>query len=504
MAKKGSKYARKHQPMLEAGASAQKKAPPIDEENSDIAEALCSGDRFLEKFRQLPYGRQIETVGLLYSFCKKNRTSLSKDERSFLNEAERHLLEINCSMGTSFDEGSFYPLSDDEKRLVRMECYGSINRRLPHQLSDFYKFFTRKENLGIYRLKDYDLSVSPSWRIFNQFESFRSIAPRIRRSLHYRGINPDALKVMTVSDFCDAIFQHFKKDNQSECAYFLEKDKALKNRIVMEFMRKCGRQFENRLIELGNDPRCAASLCNKMRRFGVCDVNSLIVTETHYTPEILHNLEQAGYNIENRKVGMPIPIGFVNKLIDRDQARLIEARCADGRAPDKSMLPQIEDHHKYPVKLAANGGYLAAVNYPNNHMLVDSSLHMNYYHLFDNVAKQKNAQQYYSRLNINNRFICMSLGFQPEDSMICDFENTKAFQQRKQQDMRCSVNYAEMMTERLQNEQEIADKYAIPYTKRGVANSIRSIKELTDSQECNKKQMAILKRWLNSQRKGRK
>ena len=60
------------------------------------------------------------------------------------------------------------------------------------------------------------------------------------------------------------------------------------------------------------------------------DINTLIVTETNYTPRILTDLNRAGYDISDINVGDAIPQAFVNRLIDENKGFLLLARDEKG------------------------------------------------------------------------------------------------------------------------------------------------------------------------------
>ena len=103
--------------------------------------------------------------------------------REFAGMAEQHLQSIHKLTDSSLDEGIYEPLSHDEKRIIRMDCYGKIDLRKSYQLSPLYKYFKKNENLKQSKLSEYDLNNSPSWRVFRQFQSFRSISLKIKQFL---------------------------------------------------------------------------------------------------------------------------------------------------------------------------------------------------------------------------------------------------------------------------------------------------------------------------------
>lgn len=501
MGQKGSKYARKHQADLEPASQTpqpqQKIQNNLAEDDKIIWDILCTPYNFEKSFLSLPYSKQILMIITLNNIIKaQEKSPQSGAVAEFASLARKHLEKIHILADSHIDTGNFEPLSNDEKRLIRMDCYGKINSRQDHQLSSIYKFFSKPENKKRCRFSEYDLSSSPSWRVFQQFESFRNISFKLKCYLYRQHINPDALKVMTVNDFCDVIYKAFSDNITNGGACFVPQDKNVRSSLIKSFVKHCGKQMEQQLIFKGNDPRCVASLLNAMRRFGHCDIASLRVTETNYTPRVISDLKKAGYDMSDIKVGDKIAQTFMNKLIDEHKEDLILARDENGNLLDKSTLPNFEVHHKHAVQFSANNGYLARANYPHNLLLVDSQMHSKYYHLFDQVYKENKMSNYYSRLDVNNPVLISIIGFNERDSFYFDFENTEVFKKREENDKKYVVNYFREMEKRVENEIVIAEKYNITYAQKSSQIYINNL-----AQQLNDKSEAIQKfsKWLATQ-----
>lgn len=511
MGQKGSKYARKHQetsPKTNEQKSAehiQAIKDKLSEDNQIIFSILSEPYNFEKSFLNLPYQQQILMVVTLDEIIKyQEKNSLRGLAAEIADMAQIHLNKIHMMTDSYIDNGNFEPLSDDEKRIIRMDCYGKINKRPDHQLSPIYKFFKQPQNAVKAKFTDYDLDNSPSWRVFKQFESFRSIEFKIKCYLYRQNINPDALKALTVNDYCDVIYNAFVKKSSNVTANFISPEKNIRIRLIKSFMRHCGKQFEQQLISKGNDPRCAASLCNAMRRFGHTDIDTLSITETHYTPRILADLAKAGYDVSEIKSGDRISPAFVNLLIDENKESLILARTENGQLLSKQSLPHIEVHHKHAVQFTSSNGYLAKANYPRNLMLVDSLMHKNYYHLFDCVYKQNQMNNFYSRLNANNPYMISILGFNEQDCNYFDFENTPAFKKREAEDKKYVVNYLQEMEKRLRNEINLVEQYRIPYNCNTLLRNNRGISYLTQNLSKDSENMQRFSSWMKTQRKNEK
>lgn len=474
MSRKKKSYAEKHSDYL---PSSSELTSNFVRENADLWETLRNPVDFEENFMNLQYPRQIALVDLFSGIMRNNVVmSPPKLHKILLDLTADYIERIGWMCGSYYDEGNiYYPLADDEKKLVRMECYGSIDARRDHELSPCYKFFCRNENRGKFKLKDYDLSQSPMWRVFNQFESFREIAPAVRRYLYKNRINPEALKVMSVSDFCDVIHKAYAKNSQAMKVVFQKT--GHKKRFVKNFMRVRGKELYKHLLDKGLDERKVASLCRRMSKDGCCDIGSLVITEMNFTPRILKDLEHTQYYDKSFKVGEPIPDELMERMFRDDKESLLLARDEKGMPLDKDDLPCFEVHHKNAVKFANDGDYLAKVNYPSNLMLVEREMHRAYFHGFDSIVEvAKNSEQYFSRVNTLDPNMCLIDGF---NSSICyDLENNAAMRKRVAQDKKNVVNYYEMQQIRLNNIPQIADKYEIEYSKNDLKNEQRNLQNV--------------------------
>ena len=449
MKPKGSKYARKHYIEHE-----QEKVVSYPLEFADFFENYYN---FEKRFLKLSYDEQINLIACLYDFA-------STGDKNYGELSSFYLGKIHELTDSDYEEGIYEPVAVDEKRLIRMDCHGSISRRRPDQLSELYKYFKNQPKKKKFLLREYNIENSPAWKVMAQFESFRKIAPKIKRSLYKSQINPDALNVMNINDYCDVIYNTFSKGGEK--AHFIETKDSIKHHYVRQFMKECGDTFYRMLIERGIDKRAVKSLCNRMYRFGSCDLESLVVTETHYTARILKDLKKNGFNVRGIEAGMPIADDFVNYLIDADREDLLLARNPDGSPVDKYVLPRLELHHNKAVQFA-DSEYLASANYPDKLVLLESKIHRQYYHLFDSIIKQNEMQNYFSRLNISSRYTRMRLGFAHDDALFGDFENTTAFRKRAEEDKKHRVNYFEMQDQYLANVLSVIDKYKLNFNKFG-------------------------------------
>ena len=501
MSRKKSSYAAKHNSFL---PSAAELSSTFIKENADLWDVLRANSEFEQKFLELPYPRQIATVDLI-SGIMRNKVVMSPEKlhEMLLDMAYDYIERIGWICNSYYDEGNiYYPLSDDEKKLVRMECYGSIDARREHELSSCYKFFCKTSNRGKFRLKDYDLAQSPMWRVFNQFEGFRTIAPNVRRYLYKQGINPDALKVMSVSDFCDVIHKCFAPTPQSMKAIFLQT--GYKKRFVKSFMRECGKKLYAQLCSSGLDERKVASLCRRMSKDGCCDIGSLVITEINFTPRIINDLKGTEYYNDDFKVGDKIPQELTDRLFWDNKESLLLARDENGVTLNKDDMPNFEVHHKNAVKFANDGDYLAKVNYPTNLVLVEREMHRAYFHGFDEIEEvAKNNEMYFSRINMCDLRVALLNGF--EHKIYCNWEKNTQLQKRMKEDKKNVVNYYEMQMQRFNNIPDIANQYNIGYSKNDLNNERKNLLNLLqDKINVSAEDVQIFTDWIEPEIKIKK
>ena len=500
------KYARKHKRQLEQQVVQQENSPLFDE-------IFTNSYDFVNKFKAQDTDTQVEIVHILYNIIKNNEGGLSPQKKgNFYAEEARYLLSsIHKLAHFSYDRDVFYPIAREEKRLIRMECYGTINGRKDDELSYLFKYFRKNLQPGKYPTTAYRLMSSPSWKVFHQFETFRSIEKDMRKNLQKLGIHPDALQVMTVNDFCEVIFQSYKVDNSATSANFLPKHECLKNKQNRAIMKYAGAEFEAMLMkrEVNGKPidaRVVKSYCDMMRRYGSDDVNSLVVTEREYNKRILEGIAKDelinfGIDVSTLKEGMPLPQEFIDYMVDNNKAELIMARDEEGRPLSKDGLPRMEDHHNLNVMLAGKGDTIVAANYPNNHISVDSRIHQGYLHWLGKTVKSGDGVELiYARLNAQDNKMRVLFGFDAEkDAIYCDLENNAEFRRRKVKDLKCKVNYFDMMQIRMQNETKVIEKHKIPCSRTYIQEGFRNLREIKNTDEYNKEAMRQVEKLLKTE-----
>ena len=155
--------------------------------------------------------------------------------------------------------------------------------------------------------------------------------------------------------------------------------------------------------------------------------------------------------------------------------------------------------------LAGKGDTIAAVNYPNNGIDVEPRIHQEFIHLFDRILHSGDIEQISARLNIQNKNMRVLLGFNAEkDALYCDLENNPEFQRRKLKDLKCKVNYFDMMQERMQNEAVVIAKYQIDCPRSYIKEGYRNLREIKSTPNYNKEAMRQIEKLLKSQHTSKK
>ncbi len=137
--------------------------------------------------------------------------------------------------GMIYTEKNHYPLSRDEKHIIRIDYYGTVDCPNDGQLSLQYKqnytsFPIKQSRKEKKKQKDqpqtdsatdiqaYDLSYSPMWRLFRLFPRFYRIENQIRMQMQKMRINPEVIPYMNSYDFSDILYRRYAKSPQTKNA----------------------------------------------------------------------------------------------------------------------------------------------------------------------------------------------------------------------------------------------------------------------------------------------
>lgn len=446
MAAKGSKYARK-KAKIAAGKPGEQLAPSGEEEFLDV---IYDDVGFLGVFHRLPFSEQIKAYRTLKRLMEAlNNPDLSPADRALAKMAEYKLEKINAAAGLKLEEKRHHALSPDELHLIRMDCYGTVDIRPSHQLSDFYKKMSRHPLNKKMAAKDYNLDNAPAWKIYRQFGSFRKIEPDIRRYMAKKRLNPEIITLMGVRDFSDIIFKTFCTDkNQAKVAFAKDNPRT-------SFVKSMANRHGDRIAEIlrseNMDERYIQSLLSAMKNYGASDASRLIVTEIYFTPRVLADLAKNKIPCKGYKVGDKIPQELINTLMHEDKGLLLVARDENGDKLKTDAFPSFEVHHKTAVMESGRLAYIAMVNYPNNFLLTSSNIHRHVLHGYDILSTTGHKEAYHRRLELTNPNISFMFGFTHASQIECNWNQGRTYNHKKDTDIKYIVSYDNVMAELTEN-----------------------------------------------------
>lgn len=411
----------------------------------------------LETFEKLSISEQLQAYRVLKKMADSKRMQKSEAGVHFAAACFDKLDKINKKAGLLLNEVHHYPLSRDEHHIIRMDFYGKVDARPEHQLSNFYKNLIKhplktKQNITAYNFDD-----APCWKLFRQFNSFRNIEDNLKEYLWQNKIDPNILKIMGVKDFSDLIFKTFQTDPDQLKVSFVGDD-SRRNAFVKAFVRENEEKIARILLEDHVDERYVNSLLNMMKRFGVTDIDKMIVTEIYFTDKILDNFKKADMALDYT-VGEKIPQELTDMLIDNNLGTLIQALDNNGKPLKTNDCPSFQVHHKYAVTESNNFVSLAKANYRENYLLVSSDLHCWVLHAYDKLSASEGKEQYRRRLEFIEPNVAFMYGFNKDKQIVYDWSKNPDYQSTEAEDIQYRIKYDDVMAVLNENRSQFRKEY---------------------------------------------
>ena len=398
-----------------------------------ILDALIAKHQTEQSEPNTPPSAPAETKDTPHPFVLSDNKSVEVHNRELAIQAlesiyHSHLLtEINAAQqqvkhmvnfwGLSYiDNLEHYPLSREEKHVIRMDFYGTIGEPSKdpnrHRLTHKYLKLISDPKRPELPPQDYDLASSPGWQIYAQFPRFRKLETDVLRQLQQMNIPSDLISQMNTYDFSDVLFQRFK-DNLSEngnAHIFL----GARQSFIKDFIRKNEKPFRDYLALIEHDSRYTEELIRQMKQYG--STSNLYIIDHERGAKLLHHYCQKGY---------PFP-GNINKRLSNEQIDYVRSRGdfnkaafldADGK-PIKTT--EFSVHHKAAVNDAAAGPYLAAVNnFENLCLTVDYPYHR-FLHCLDITQTVGRRESYKARIYLPKDMVFWG-GFHPDYHIRYDY-----------------------------------------------------------------------------------
>lgn len=188
-----------------------------------------------------PKQDEAEILQLLDKFYNGDR-ELPPASRYKNKETYKHMLiQKFRRWGMIYVEKKHYSLSRPEKHLIRIDFYGTVNKPRPDQNSisylrnrnDFAEPQSRKEKKRNvknpaadekaktdtpkkYELGDYNLDLSPAWRLMRTFPRFHMLENKIRIQMFRQKLNPEVIPYLNIYDYSDILYNYFKREDTKE------------------------------------------------------------------------------------------------------------------------------------------------------------------------------------------------------------------------------------------------------------------------------------------------
>ncbi|MBO4294865.1 MAG: hypothetical protein J5896_05410 [Alphaproteobacteria bacterium] len=266
--KGGGKYFRKHF----VDTSEEEKIRREIEENP-LSPVIYDDVGFLTSFHKLSHKNQILAYQTLVRLAHPSNMDIESRE-----DAMYKIHRIAKSIGLECVERQNCFLSKDERLIIRMDFYGSIDRikrsERKRKLSEPYLDLIAKPLSKRPKMSDYDFNTAPMWPLFAKFTGFRKIENDLKRYLVIHKIDPQILSLMNIRDFSDLIFKAFLKDEDrdfdkqknkdSDAKYLVERYKTVRLRKLKE-LQKTEQKLDQYLIKSGIDPDVMSAAYAKAR-----------------------------------------------------------------------------------------------------------------------------------------------------------------------------------------------------------------------------------------------
>ncbi len=336
-----------------------------------------------------------------------------------MNAARQQVKHMVTFWGLSYiDNLEHYPLSREEKHVIRMDFYGTIGEpsKDPNRNRLSYKYFKLISDPKRPELppQDYDLESSPGWQIYAQFPRFRKLETDVLRQLQQMNIPSELISQMNTYDFSDVLFQRFK-ENVSEngnAHIFL----GARQSFIKDFIRKNEKSFRTYLSRINLDPRYTEELIRQMKQYG--STSPLYIIDHERGVKLLHRYRQKGY---------PFP-GNISKRLSNEQIDYIRSRgdfnntAFIDRTGTLIKAPEFSVHHKAAVNDAAAGPYLAAVNnFENLCLTIDYPYHR-FLHCLDITQTIGRRESYKARIYLPKDMVFWG-GFHPDYHIRYDYSH---------------------------------------------------------------------------------
>lgn len=348
-----------------------------------------------------------------------------RSERDAARDNIKHFVQ---RWGLSFDENkSNYALSRDEKHIIRMDFYGSINEtdKTPahtRHTAQYLRFISSHSHDKISQ-QDYDLGVSPVWQLFRQFPRFRKIEGNLKKQLRKMNVPSSLLPQMNAYDFSDVLYRfYYDPDTAPKSYMFL----GARRCFIKDFIRKHEKAFRRYLAQIEVDERYADELVLNMKKYG--RTSHIYVVHHDKGIELLRQYQDKGLLDAHIKIGSRLSKSQIEFIRNRGDYLKIAVLGADGK-PLRG--PEFSVHHKVAVKDAAEVPDLLNVNmFENLCLTVDVPYHR-VLHSLDVTQTIDRRESYISRIYMDKNIVFWG-GFHPDFHIYYNYRQDQRTLHQKQ------------------------------------------------------------------------
>lgn len=354
-------------------------------------------------------------------------SSINRQERDFIREEIKTLIR---TWGLTYvDDLEHYPLSREEKHIIRMDFYGSINQteKVPPRtnLSERYLQFINAPQSQQAELppQDYNLDASPTWQLFRQFPRFQKIESELKEQMHKMHIPAELLPAMNAYDFSDILYNYFKEDENSPKAHlFLGARKS----FIKDFIRHNENALKKYLTQINVDQRYIDALVDEMKRFG--KTSNIMVMDPIKWKTLFKQYQKAGLIPTDEVYTPDVPQKYKELIKEHNDYFKVAILDKEGKPLSG---PEFSVHHKTAVKDAATIPDLADVNkFENLCLTIDSPYHR-ILHSLDMTQTIDKRESYKSRIYMNKDIVFWG-GFHPLFHIHYDYsQDARTLRQKK-------------------------------------------------------------------------
>ncbi len=354
-------------------------------------------------------------------------SSINRQERDFIREEIKTLIR---TWGLTYvDDLEHYPLSREEKHIIRMDFYGSINQteKVPPRtnLSERYLQFINAPQTQQAELppQDYNLDASPTWQLFRQFPRFQKIESELKEQMHKMHIPAELLPAMNAYDFSDILYNYFKEDENSPKAHlFLGARKS----FIKDFIRHNENALKKYLTQINVDQRYIDALVDEMKRLG--KTSNIMVMDPIKWKTLFKQYQKAGLIPTDEVYTPDVPQKYKELIKEHNDYFKVAVLDKEGKPLSG---PEFSVHHKTAVKDAATIPDLADVNkFENLCLTIDSPYHR-ILHSLDMTQTIDKRESYKSRIYMNKDIVFWG-GFHPMFHIHYDYsQDARTLRQKK-------------------------------------------------------------------------